>query len=388
MNLYKIKFLTKIGIFVAAIIIVFATMFYNNNLASKLAQEEFKKIEFYAIYQKEFHKPQSDIANLALPLIRANSTIPLIIVDKDDRVQFDNLDNFHGHVDSLHKIEHLKDMKGGFEPIEINITKDIQQYMYYQESDLLNQLRWYPYIQLMIMSVFLLISYAAFSNARRSEQDRVWVGMARETAHQLGTPLSSLTGWLDNLKAEEDEYITSIAEEMEKDTARLNLIADRFSKIGAKPKLKEHNLVENLKHTYNYVHRRAGKRMTFSNNFALFEDVKMYFSPPLLDWVIENLLKNALDAMKKQSEGKIQVVLEDLGEKIQIDVSDTGCGIPQSKKSDVFKPGFSSKERGWGLGLSLSKRIVEEYHKGEIFVHKSVVGKGTTFRILLPKKQA
>lgn len=387
MNLYRLKFFAKIAILFTALSIIVGTMIYNNNLATKLSEEEKKRMEIYSVTQKLFtttnKKPNYE--NLVQKILRSNTTIPLIIVDEKDSILIDNLDRFHNNINAEHKAEHLKNMKEGFEPITINVTDEIKQYMYFQESELLHQLRNYPYIQLLTMGIFLMISYLAFSTARRSEQDRVWVGMARETAHQLGTPLSSLTGWLDNLKAEEDEYITSIAEEMEKDTARLNLIAERFSKIGSKPKLKEHELIESLKQTYNYVKRRAGKRITFSNNFGEFINLKLHFSPPLLDWVIENLLKNALDAMKKQNEGNIQIILKDKGDKIQIDVCDTGCGIPLTRKNDVFKPGYSSKERGWGLGLSLSKRIIEEYHKGEIFVHKSSVDKGTTFRILLPK---
>ncbi len=398
MNIYQQKFYWKIILLVLALIIIATSLYYNNALASKLAEEERKKVELYGDTQEilgnmwekakeENCEPDSEFTNYLLEIIKGNTTIPVIIEDEKGRVtQQANLgveSKVISYKDSCFLADELKDMKGaGYPPVEINITAEKKHQLYYNDSTLLKQLRWYPYIQLGIIGAFLLISYLAFSAARRAEQNQVWVGMARETAHQLGTPLSSLSAWIDLLQLNEDENVQQVSEEMVKDTARLELIADRFSKIGSKPKLEEHDLKEQLLKTMNYVKRRAAKKIKFSDNFGSINQVAAKFSPPLLDWVVENLLKNALDAMG--GEGSIHVNLEEKGNDYIIDVSDTGHGI-KGNFNDVFKPGFSTKKRGWGLGLSLSKRIVEEYHKGKIFVHKSTVGKGTTFRIQLPK---
>lgn len=414
MNIYRQKFYWKIGLVILAILIVVASLFYNNRLAKQLSKEERKKVELYAETQRENIKmnesfqeyvkaikaleknygkevteqipPFPDATNIILNIIRSNTTIPVIISNDSTFLQFVNfkIEMAKTHEDSCYILDELERLKAGFEPISISITDDRKQYLYYDQSTLLTQLKWYPFVQLGTIGAFLLIAYLAFSSARRAEQDHVWVGMARETAHQLGTPLSSLSAWIDLLEANDDANVQEIGKEMNRDTTRLNLIADRFSKIGSKPKLEEYDLILYLQKTLNYVKRRASKKIVFTNNFDLIGDIPTKFSPPLLDWVVENLLKNALDAMDK-GEGSIDVKVEDTVNNIIIDVSDTGKGI-KGNFNDVFKPGYTTKgKRGWGLGLSLSKRIVEEYHKGKIHVLKSVVGEGTTFRIILPK---
>jgi len=413
LNIYKKEYYWKIGLLIIAIGISAASIFYNSQLASALAKEERTKVQSYARLFGEFkrlsgieeklrradktssnHSFKPPVGSLDFSFIlrglQENKTIPVIIDPGEG--QFPIFSNLEIEVEDVKTAEdtayvfgELAKMKKGYPPTEIKITDTKIQYAYYADSNLLYRLKIYPYVQMGTVGAFLLLAYLTFSSARRAEQDQVWVGMAKETAHQLGTPLSSLMAWNELLSENEDNEVTEIAEEMTNDMQRLNLIADRFSKIGSKPKLEEYNLIEELQKTKSYVQRRAAKRIVFEDNFDDYQDgITANFSPPLIDWVIENLLKNALDAMK--GEGKITLNLSKRGGEWQLDVTDTGEGIPSDKLKTVFKPGFTTKKRrGWGLGLSLSKRIVEEYHKGKIYVAESKKGKGTTFRILLPE---
>lgn len=393
MNIYRRKFWWKVILMVIALIIVGVTLLYNNQLAKKLAGEERKKVEVLAMSYTEALKadPTADI-NLERTLIVGNTTIPVIITDSDGKIDFHR--NLSKEIDDKLKLDEadhafiqkrLDRIKGsGQEPLEIVINEEKKQYLYYDTSNLLTQLIRYPFIQLGIIGLFLGISYLAFSSSRRAEQDQVWVGMARETAHQLGTPLSSLVGWIEMLKGREEETTDKmkLGEEMEKDVARLALIAERFSKIGSAPKLENHALSPLLEKTFDYMKRRAGAKVEVSFDDRLPAGTTAKLSPPLFDWVIENLLKNGLDAM----DGKGSIVLRSYkkDDKVIIEVEDSGKGIPKSEFQNVFQPGYSTKKRGWGLGLSLSKRIIEEFQKGKITVAQSVVGKGTTFRIVLP----
>jgi signal transduction histidine kinase len=265
-------------------------------------------------------------------------------------------------------------------PIEIKIGRNLRQYILYRDSDLLVRLRYYPYFQLAVIGLFLFVSYLAFSTSRKAEQNQVWVGMAKETAHQLGTPLSSLVAWLELLKMKgvSSEYTT----EIEKDLHRLLTITERFSKIGSAPVLSKVNIYDVLKHSVNYIQTRSSGKVLF----VLEKPATEIFAPlnvPLFEWVLENILKNALDAMS--GDGKITLNITDQQQFVYIDITDTGKGIPKSSYKTIFKPGYTTKSRGWGLGLSLSKRIVEEYHDGQIFVKNSEPNKGTTFRIVLNK---
>ena len=254
-------------------------------------------------------------------------------------------------------------------------------------SSLLVQIKVYPYIQIFITLIFLGIAYSMFSTARRAEQNKVWLGMAKETAHQLGTPLSSMVGWVELLKTMEDEQgqAQMIGDELEKDVLRLQLIAERFSKIGSEPQLENKDIVELVGNTVEYVKRRASSRIQFhyDNDTPIYATV----NPTLFDWVIENLLKNALDAMDGKGQIGVQISQE-RDQQILIDVSDTGKGIPKSRFTTVFEPGYSTKKRGWGLGLSLSRRIIENYHSGKIYVANSAVDQGTTFRVVLPPQRS
>jgi len=378
---------------VIALIIVGLTLLYNNQLAKKLAVEERNKVEVLAMSYSEFLKadPTAEL-NLERTLIVGNNTIPVIITDSDDKVYFQR--NLDPEIDEKLKLEEKdhqfiqnrldKIKASGQEPIEIVINDDKKQYLYYDTSNLLTQLIRYPFIQLGIIGLFLGISYLAFSSSRRAEQDQVWVGMARETAHQLGTPLSSLVGWIEMLKSREDDSggKMKLGPEMEKDVARLELIAERFSKIGSAPKLESHELSPLLEKSFDYMKRRAGAKMQVTFDDRLPAGTKTRLSPPLFDWVIENLMKNGLDAM--DGHGSIVLRAYKKEAKIFIEVEDTGKGIERSDFQTIFQPGYSTKKRGWGLGLSLSKRIIEEFQKGKISVAQSTIGKGTTFRIVLP----
>lgn len=266
------------------------------------------------------------------------------------------------------------------QPIEVEFG-DSKSYIYYQESKLLTQLKYYPYVMFSIFGLFLLIAYVLFSTARKVEQNQVWVGMAKETAHQLGTPLSSLIAWLEYLKSKGmDSEITS---EIEKDVKRLETITERFSKIGSVPKLDKVDLIKVLNNSVNYIKLRSSKNVTFTIDTENQKEMVAQLNIPLFEWVIENLCRNAVDAMN--GNGTITITVSDQTQFVYIDVTDTGKGIPKSKYKTVFEPGFTTKKRGWGLGLSLTKRIIENYHSGKIFVKNSEIDKGTTFRIVLNK---
>ena len=273
----------------------------------------------------------------------------------------------------------------GADTMHINPTEDVHQIVMYSKSRLLMLLEWYPYIQLLLISAFIFLGYMGFSSARRAEQNQVWLGMAKETAHQLGTPITAILGWIETLKAVNEDRPDNqeMLMELGNDVSRLELVADRFSKIGATPELTPVNLYEELEACRAYMQRRAPRRVSFEfPNPSECEPLLTYLNPPLFDWVVENLLRNAIDAME-DGQGTISGIIYQEGNWACIDISDTGKGIPGNKYNTVFKPGYSTKTRGWGLGLSLSRRIIVEYHKGKIFVKKSELGKGTTFTIKL-----
>jgi two-component system, sporulation sensor kinase D len=276
--------------------------------------------------------------------------------------------------------DELETMKAQHEPIKIILTRGYWL-IYYKDSDLLSQLKVFPYIQLSVIAVFLLLAYTAFNSSRKSEQNQVWVGLAKETAHQLGTPISSLMAWIelikDKFKAEDDPLVA----EMENDIRRLGIVADRFSKIGSKPKLEEHSVYDAVKDFVDYFRVRVSNNISFE--ITGDEDLTAGLNIPLFDWVIENLLKNAVNAIEGKGSIKVHITTNKVKDQIFIDVTDTGKGIPRSKFVTVFQPGYTTRKRGWGLGLSLTKRMVENYHNGKIFVHDSELGKGTTFRIIL-----
>ncbi len=273
----------------------------------------------------------------------------------------------------------LEDMESSNPPITIEIGNGQKNYIFYKESYLLRQLKYYPFIQFGVIGLFLLIAYTLFSTARKAEQNQVWIGMAKETAHQLGTPLSSLIAWVEVLK---EKGMYEEAHEVEKDVRRLETITERFSKIGSLPVLKKENLAMVLEESINYLKSRTPSRIIYT--LEVDRDIMVPINVPLFEWVIENLVRNAVDAM--EAEGEIRIKANDQQQFVYLDITDTGKGITRNKFRTVFQPGFTTKRRGWGLGLSLAKRIIENYHEGKIFVKSSEQGKGTTFRIVLNKK--
>lgn len=383
MNIYTRKQRLKLLLLLAALLIGVGSLLYTNKLVNELSVEEKKKVELWAEATRQISDINSEPGDIGfvLSVLTDNTTVPVILTDASRQViSTRNLDSLRLD-DSNYIASELDEMMKQHDPIEINFAADQRNFIYYKDSIILTRLRYYPYFQLGVIALFLIVSYVAFSSSRKAEQNQVWVGMAKETAHQLGTPLSSLMAWLEYLKSKPvpDEQLS----EIEKDVARLNTITERFSKIGSAPALKKENLTTVLDSAMGYIRTRSSSRIQFRLENLQNYDVEAPLNVPLFEWVIENLFKNAIDAMG--GEGSITVRILDQHQFVYIDVADTGKGIPKSRYKTVFKPGYTSKSRGWGLGLSLSKRIVEEYHGGQIFVKNSEINKGTVFRIVLRK---
>lgn len=369
---------------VIAILIVSGTIFYSQYLARKIKNEEKLRVEqWFKAGKFIISAPDSVDISFATQVVTENRTIPIIETNEKDSVtNHINLDSLKA-ADPQYLERKLKSLKSQHTPFEWVDPQDssIRNRYYYGNSRLLDEVRYYPIIQLLIVALFILITILSLRSRHRSLQNQVWAGMAKETAHQLGTPVSSLEGWVEMLK--ESPLDKKIVQELEKDVDRLRLVSDRFGKIGSTPHLEEADLVKQIKSMVDYMRKRATGKIIFTVNTYEKEQVIARISPPLFDWVIENLLKNALDAM--EGKGNIVVDIKDDTTAVYIDVTDTGKGISKQNIANVFKPGFTTKKRGWGLGLSLSKRIISQYHGGEIFVRHSEVGKGTTFRIVLKK---
>lgn len=377
----------RTGLALIAIAIVSGTIFYSQYLARKIAREERQKVEEWVEASKLLLHDTTGISDKLVSIIIAeNKTIPIIVADEQGHIlDYVNLDSASVAGDPDFVSKQLAQFKSQNQPIEwINPVNQRERNLYYYgHTNLLNQVRYYPLVQLFIVSLFIIITLLALTTSFRSSQNQVWAGMAKETAHQLGTPLTSMQGWVEMLKENYPEE--KIIQEMEKDVNRLKLVSDRFGKIGSTPHLEEHNVVAQVSNMMEYIRKRATGKVQFHLNTHHMQEMKAMISPPLFDWVIENLLKNALDAMEGKGLITIHVWQQDGG--TFIDVSDTGKGIAKQNIARVFKPGFTTKKRGWGLGLSLSKRIIEQYHKGQLFVKSSEPGKGTTFRIVLRKME-
>lgn len=373
-------------LFVIAAAIVSGTIFYSSYLAKKIAEDEKKRVETWAEAQRTIANASDEVnLNLAVKISLENTEIPIIATNEKDSILNDyrNLDSNRVNSDKNYLKNKLEEFKQAHQPIILVLSEKpyIANKYYYGNSVLQREVRYYPIVQLLIAGLFLSITIIAQRTSFISTQNQVWAGMAKETAHQLGTPVSSLKGWVEVLKEMPGNEKMSV--EIEKDVNRLELITDRFGKIGSKPQLEEKNLVEQVSNMIDYIKRRAGGRVKFIFDTGNKQIINAMISPPLFDWVVENLLKNALDA--SVGRGSISVYITDTGSQILIDVTDTGKGISKNNLSKVFNPGFTTKKRGWGLGLSLSKRIIEQYHKGSIYVKTSEQGKGTTFRIELNK---
>lgn len=376
----------RTGLALVAIAIVTGTIFYSNYLAGKIKDDERRKVNIWVEALKTRAADTSGASiNLTTFITSENKGIPIIETNENDVPSGIalNLDSAKMKSDSNYLQKKVEEFKKQHDPILVEFSKEpllINKY-YYGESQLLQEVRYYPIVQLVIVALFIIITLITISTRNKSTQNQVWAGMAKETAHQLGTPLSSLQGWVELLK--EIPENEKIIPEMIKDVDRLKLVSDRFGKIGSIPQLEEKNIVEQVENMITYIRRRATDKVSFSINSNGETDIPAMINGPLFDWVIENLLKNALDAM--EGRGSIDVHIKNEAAAVIIDVTDTGKGIHKNNISKVFKPGFTTKKRGWGLGLSLSKRIIEQYHKGELFVKQSEPGKGTTFRIVLKK---
>jgi K+-sensing histidine kinase KdpD len=384
----------KILLLVIAVIIGFGSLLYTNWLTEKMANEERKKVELWAEATKRLAASGVENSNEAnieelntsyLSLIQSileqNTNIPVIIIKPDGTFNYDA--NIKYKKDRRKQIlkKELEKMKAHSSPIRIDLSKNNYLLLYYRESNLLRNLRYYPVIQLFVIIIFIIAAYSAFSATQRAEQNQVWVGMSKETAHQLGTPISSLMAWIEILKLQDVD--PSLIKEFEKDAQRLEKITERFSKIGSKPELVKTNITEVLLSTTSYLKTRSSGKVKFITAFKENEKIEVPLNAALLSWVIENLCKNSIDAIKNH--GSITLSLKEKEDHICIDITDTGNGINKSQFKTVFHPGYSTKKRGWGLGLSLAKRIIENYHKGKIFIKWSEIGKGTTFRIILKK---
>jgi len=383
---YVAKQRWKLILLFVAVIIGFASLYITNSLVKELSNEERKKIELWAQAIREL----SQVNNFAdttqsftiiLDVLHNNTTVPVILTDEDGGIlSYRNL--------SLRRTSHpaelereLEQMKKYREPIEVVLLDGTKNFVYYKDSTTLTQLAYYPYIQLFIIVLFILVSYYAFSYSRRAEQNRVWIGMAKETAHQLGTPTSSLLAWLEIVK--ESNLKQNLIDNFESDVSRLEKIVDRFSKIGSSPVLVQRNLVEIVNGTIDYLRNRFSSKITFVKQYDERSAIIIPLNETLIEWVIENIIKNAVDAIG--ATGTVSVSITDNDQAVLLDIADNGKGIPRPHFKSVFQPGYTTKSRGWGLGLSLSKRIVEENHNGKLFINSSELDKGTTFRVLLKK---
>ncbi|MEO6633091.1 MAG: HAMP domain-containing sensor histidine kinase [Mucilaginibacter sp.] len=393
MNPYQQKKRWKYSLLTFAVVIASGSLLYTSYLARNIARSERTRAEVWALSMKHLLMADDDDFLGYVVSVRDSLSVPAIVTDAKGEVQFTRgLDPTKTHIklaaegkkgltyDPEYFKRELAYMQDQHAPIKYKVY-NVQWLVYYKDSFLLTQLKFFPYIQLSVIAIFLLMAYTAFSSSRKSEQDQVWVGLAKETAHQLGTPISSLMAWIELMKEKYNAEGDTLIAEMENDVKRLEIVADRFSKIGSTPKLEEHKVYEVVKDFVDYFKVRVSKNISFqlTGNPHLQAGVNI----PLFDWVLENLLKNAVNAI----EGKGSIHVDISGNKIKkqvfIDVTDTGKGIPRSKFDTVFQPGYTTRKRGWGLGLSLTKRMIENYHNGQIFVKDSELGKGTTFRIIL-----
>ena len=389
----------KILLLVIALIIAAGTLYYTQNLVDKLQKKEREIVELYARgieYIANSSNPNEDITFLFDNIIKPID-FPLVLSDADDNVNMYNRTDLRNiEIDSTLTEEEfnefisnkIKEMDETHSPIFVTYEDTlVLTKIHYGDSKHIERLRYYPYIQIVIATLFIIIGYVGFSSIKRSEQSNIWVGMAKETAHQFGTPISSLMGWLEMLKIhyKDPDKVLDISEEITDDVEKLNKITYRFSKIGSKPELKSMVVYEDLKKVTDYFERRlpqTGKSVNLTIEGD--KEVCAALNPELFDWVIENLIKNALDAIDTK-EGSIKIVVETVRKNVEIEISDSGKGIDLKRRKDVFRPGYSTKKRGWGLGLSLSKRIIEGYHGGKIFVKSSIQGEGTVFKLILKK---
>lgn len=378
-SIYDSRQRLKYVFIIGAVVIAIASVFVSDLLIKDLAREERQKIEVWAEATRVVTSEDPSLnMKLILQIIQGNTSIPVMLCNEQDSVMnYKNIELPEKNVEGF-LYQKAQELKKKNQPIPIDMEDGTFQYLYYDDSINLKRLLIYPYAQLSVMAVFILIAFLALTSTKRAEQNKVWVGLSKETAHQLGTPISSLIAWVEYLKMKEVD--PSLLEEMEKDVKRLETIADRFSKIGSQPEPIPLDIRDSIRAALNYMETRISSKVKIMVE-APEEPVMVLMNDSLFAWVVENLCKNAVDAMGGQ--GDIRFHIEEKAKKVYIDVSDTGKGILKSKFKTVFNPGYTTKKRGWGLGLSLVKRIIESYHGGKIYVKNSEIGKGTTFRIEL-----
>jgi signal transduction histidine kinase len=382
LNIYRKKILWKLSLLIAAIIIGVSSLIYTNNLVKRLKEEERNKVKHWAeAIQLVETTDEVNVLNLLSSIIESNNSVPVILCDEDGVIHgYRNFDPVKsGNPEYMQ--EELARLRDKSEPIIISFGESMKSYIYYSESIILTKLRLYPYIQLSIIIFFIAIAYFAFSISRKSEQNQVWVGMSKETAHQLGTPTSSLEGWVELLKEKYPD--DSLHRELARDVNRLEKITERFSSIGSRPELQSENIIQIIENSIDYLKSRTSSKVSYGTDIKIDKNTQVPLNASLFGWVLENVFKNAIDAMN--GAGDIIVMVTESTSAVIIDVQDSGKGMNKALYKRIFKPGFSTRERGWGLGLSLSKRIIELYHKGKIFVKSSEPGKGTTIRIILNK---
>jgi signal transduction histidine kinase len=358
------------------------SLIYTENLVTKLKGEERENVKVWAEATALISSADTNQnVEFLSSIIDNNNTVPVILTDESDSIISARNFDAEKMIDPHYLNRSLNKIKENNSPILISLANRHYNLIYYKDSTILTMLIYYPYIQLSIIILFILVSYLAFSSSRKAEQNQVWVGMSKETAHQLGTPTSSLAGWIEVLQEKHPEV--SITRELALDVERLEKVTERFSRIGSKPALSNENIVPIISHTIDYLKSRTSSKVKFKKDYNTEKAVLIPLNSALFEWVIENVFKNAIDSM--EGSGEISVRLTDSEKSAVIDITDTGKGIPKSAFKKIFNPGFTTKQRGWGLGLSLAKRIVEEYHRGRIFVRHSEVGKGSCIRIVMNK---
>lgn len=390
-NNSKIKWI----VLVISVVISISSVFYTDRLVDQLKEREKQQVVLFAkaieYTANANENATGDVNFVAQEILFQNNSIPIIQVDDQKNILAHRNIPMKNEWSVQRKQEFLKqqlqDMGETYDPIEVPLrdpqTNEVfgTHYIYYENSFLLTQIIIYPYIQLSVIALFGIISYLAFTYSKAAEQNRVWVGLAKETAHQLGTPLSSLMAWVEVLRDDPDLKNKDMVSELEKDIRKLTIVTERFSSIGSAPVLRQENVVAMINNVIQYLRPRISSKVRI-DVFTLSENIQVMVHPPLFEWVVENLCKNAVDAIG--GAGTIAIkILRGSDKKVFIDISDTGKGIPRSKIAMVFRPGFTTKKRGWGLGLTLAKRIIESYHNGKIFVKASEENQGTTFRIAL-----
>ena len=365
------------------IVVVVVSSLVTSHIVEQFEQEEQKKIELWAEATRQFIlADEHENIDLLLQVMEGNTTIPVYMVDTNYNLLLSrNVPEPKRNLEAFY-VKKINELRATQEPIEVSISDNVMQYIYYEQSSTLRWLSYFPYIQLIVMLALAGLAAIALLMVQRSEKNSLWVGLSKETAHQLGTPISSLNAWNELLKAQYPH--DSLLPQMDEDIRRLQMIAERFSKIGSQPTLEQHNIQPIVESAIDYMRARTSNKVVYSIQTVGAEDSQTMLCIPLFEWVIENLCKNAIDSM--EGKGAIHIAIQTKDDNIYIDITDTGKGIDRRKFKRIFQPGYTSKRRGWGLGLSLGKRIIENYHRGKLFVKQSQLGIGTTFRIVL--KQA